>query len=131
MARTDRIVVEVFPDGSGAETLVSAEEARALRRAASPAVAIDCCCCGSDLVHPLDWERTNGGWLVTLRCPECRHEFAAAFDEELMQRFIAQLHAQKRALAHDLARLSLGRFAEDAQRFVAALRAGHILPSDF
>jgi hypothetical protein len=130
MANADRIVVEVFPDGSGAETLVSAEEARALRRAAS-AAAVDCCYCGSDLVHPLDWERMNGGWLVTLRCPECRLEFAAAFDEELMQRFIAQLHAQKRALAHDLARLSLGRFAEDAQRFVAALRAGHILPSDF
>jgi len=131
MTNADRIVVEVFPDGSGAETLVSAEEARALRRASAPAAVVDCCRCGSDLVHPLDWEKTKSGWLVTLRCPECRSEYAAVFDAQLMERFVAQLHAQKRALAHDLARLSLGRFADDAQRFVAALRADHILPSDF
>ncbi len=130
MTDSDRIAMDVFPGANAPEACLSAAEARALRRASTP-VVVTCSCCGSDLLHPLEWEKTGQGWLVTVRCPECRSEQAVAFDRRSMERFVAQLHGQKRALARDLARLSLGRFSAEAQGFIRALRAGHILPTDF
>ena len=132
---TDGQMIElpVFPNGSDTETLVSADEARALRRASGlPGVEITCPECGSDLVYPLDWEATSAPfWLVTTRCPECDSEHDRPMQRWLVERFVAQLHRQKRALGDDLARLSLGSFCDEVERFVAALQAGHIQPMDF
>jgi len=112
---------------------VTAEEARDLRRAPGCEVPeITCGSCGSDLVFPIDWENTSQTmWLVTLRCPECRAEYDEPMERWRVERFVAQLHTQKRALARELARFTLSSFVVEVERFVAALKAGHIQPDDF
>jgi hypothetical protein len=132
--KTDpRVVLSVLPDGSDAEVLVTAQEARDLRRGAGPEPAdITCAACDSDLVFPIDWENTSQTtWLVTLRCPECRTEYGETLERWQIERFVAQLHSQKRALAKELARFTVSSFLLDTERFVAALKAGHIQPEDF
>jgi hypothetical protein len=128
-----RVVLSVLSDGSDAEVLVTAQEARDLRRfPGSEAAEILCASCGSDLVFPFDWESTcRTMWLVTLRCPECGAEYDEPMQRWRVERFVAQLHAQKRALARELARLELSAFALEVEPFVAALKAGHIRPEDF
>ena len=108
-----RVVLSLLPDGSDAETLVTAEEARDLRRGPAPELEeILCSSCCSDLVLPVDWESTSRTmWLVTLRCPECGAEYDEPMERRRVERFVAQLHAQKRALARELARLTLSAFA--------------------
>jgi hypothetical protein len=128
-----RVILSVLPDGSDAEVLVTEQEARDLRRGSSPEPAeITCAACGSDLVFPIDWENTSQTmWLVTLRCPECRTEYGETLERWRIERFVAQLHTQKRALAKELARFTVSSFVLDMERFVAALMAGHIQPEDF
>ena len=116
------------------EMLLFGATAHPRPRTATAMVLTDTSCqhCGSNLVHPLDWENpTEDLWLLALRCPECEREWVAALSRPSVERFIARLHAQKRALASDLARLTSHCFLEEAKRFVAALHAGHILPTDF
>jgi hypothetical protein len=98
-----RVVLSLLPDGSDAETLVTAEEARDLRRGAGPETAeVLCSSCRSDLVLPVDWESTSKTmWLVTLRCPECGAEYDEPMERRRVEGFVAQLHAQKRALARE------------------------------
>jgi hypothetical protein len=131
--KTDqRVVLSVLPDGSDAEVLVTAQEARDLRSNGAEPAEITCASCGSDLVFPIDWENTSETiWLVTLRCPECRAEYEETLERWRIERFVAQLHSQKRALAKELARFTMSSFVLDAERFVAALKAGHIQPEDF
>ena len=128
-----RVILSLLPDGSDAETLVTAEEARDLRRGPNSELEeILCASCRSDLVMPVDWESTSRTmWLVTLRCPECGAEYDEPMERGRVERFVAQLHAQKRALARELARLTLSAFAVEVETFVAALQAGHIQPEDF
>jgi hypothetical protein len=128
-----RVILSLLPDGSDAETLVTAQEARDLRCGpGSEAAEILCASCCSDLVMPVDWESTSKTmWLVTLRCPECGAEYGEPRERRQVERFVAQLHAQKRALARELARLTLSAFAAEVETFVAALNAGHIQPEDF
>ena len=132
--KTDqRVVLSVLPDGSDAEVLVTAQEARDLRRTdGTEPPEITCAACGSDLVFPIDWENTvRTTWLITLRCPECRAEYGETLESWRIERFVAQLHTQKRALAKELARFTMSSFILDIERFVAALKAGHIQPEDF
>jgi hypothetical protein len=128
-----RVVFSLLPDGSDAEVLVTAQEARDLRRVpGSEAAEILCGSCCSDLVFPVDWQSTSETmWLVKLRCPECDAEYDEPMERWLVERFVAQLHTQKRALAGELARFTLSAFALETERFVAALNAGHIQPDDF
>jgi hypothetical protein len=132
--KTDqKVVLSVLPDGSDAEVLMTAQEARDLRRGAGLEPAeITCAACGSDLIFPIDWEDTSRATcLVTLRCPECRMEYGETLERWRIERFVAQLHAQKRALAKELARFTVSSFVLDIERFVAALKADHIQPDDF
>ena len=131
--KTDqRIVLSVLPDGSDAEVLCTAQEARDLRYGGAEPAEITCASCGSDLVFPVDWENTlENTWLVVLRCPECDAEYEEALERWRIERFVTQLHTQKRALAKELARFITSSFVLEAKRFVAALNAGHIQPEDF
>jgi hypothetical protein len=131
--KTDqRIVLSVLPDGTDAEVLVTAQEARDLRCGDAEPAEMTCASCGSDLVFPIDWENTSETtWLVALHCPECGTEYEEALDRWRIERFVTQLHTQKRALAKELARFTTSSFALEAERFVAALQAGHIQPEDF
>lgn len=131
--RTQAVKIALFDGCDAEETLLFGEAARAQRCVDAPPQAESLCRhCGSELGHPLDWEHpTDELWLLTLRCPECECEWVVAMDQPVIERFIAHLHAQKRALARDLARLSTTRFAEEAKRFTSALHADRVLPADF
>jgi hypothetical protein len=128
-----RVVLSLLPDGSDAELLLTDQEARDLRRRpGSEAAEILCGACGSDLVFPLEWDNdSRTTWQVTLRCPECGATSAEHMECWRVERLVAQLHGQKRALARELARFVVSAFVVEAERFVAALKAGHIQPEDF
>jgi ribosomal protein S27E len=122
-----------FTDERTTETIVFGEAAREQRRPSSAAAAEVCCrSCGSDLVHPVEWERTGEEtWLVLVRCPDCETAYEVAFGRFTMERFIAQLHDQKRALALELDRWSLARFREEVERLLALIGDDRVLPFDF
>jgi len=123
----------VFEDGTRREIILFGDAARAQRRATSGPVSEVCCrTCGSDLVHPLAWESTSEEvWLLQLRCPECELVFDIALGRYSMERYVTQLHAQKRALAHDLAYWDLACFREDVERLLRLIGEDRVLPTDF
>lgn len=88
--------------------------------------------CARDLVYPLDWAPAGSShWRVTLRCPECEWGDSGLFAEELIERFDAELDRGAEKLLRDLQHLAHANMADDVERFVAALRAGHIIADDF
>ena len=88
--------------------------------------------CGSQLVHPLDWEPVGTShWQVTLRCPDCRWEGTGVFDEPTVHRFDDALERGVEDLRADLRVLERANMRHFADRFTAALAAGQILPEDF
>jgi hypothetical protein len=132
MADGVRIELFVFPDGIQEETIVFGDAAREQRLAAGGGLVVACRHCGSDLVFPVDWERTaSGTWLVSLSCAECHCQDDVALDRMVLERFIAQLHRQRRLLQRDAERWSQACFKEEAERFVAALWRGDVQPFDF
>jgi ribosomal protein S27E len=122
-----------FADGSTHETIVFGEAARAQRRATSgPVVEVCCRSCGSDLVYPLAWESTSKEtWMLRLRCPDCEAAYDVALGRYTMERFVTQLHSQKRALTHDLARWELACFREETERLMLLIAEDRVLPVDF
>jgi len=122
-----------FGDGIRSEIILFGDAARAQRRATAGPVSEVCCrSCGSDLVHPLAWESTSEEvWLLQLRCPECELVFDIALNRYSMERYVTQLHSQKRALAHDLAYWDLACFREDMERLLRLIGDDTVLPADF
>jgi len=127
------IEVFSFSDECAIETLVFGEAARQARKAAiAPAVELCCRDCGSDLVTPLRWEQTDEEtWYLALRCPECESVDDIVLGRSTMERFIAQLHAQKRALIADLRHWERARFREDVERLLALVDADLVVADDF
>jgi len=133
----------VLPDGKTIE-VVYFEEAigsemtakRPLDEAPEADTATDglhvCPECRSHLVYPIGWtEAARRRWRVTLRCPECEWSHAGIFAQEDLDRFDEELDRGSGALMSDLRQLVRANMAEEIDRFVAALEAGAILPSDF
>jgi hypothetical protein len=91
-----------------------------------------CSKCGSGLVHPVDWEEAGKShWHVELRCPECEWRGASVYHQDLLDRFDAELDAGTAALIDDLTDLTAANMEDEAERFIAALRADQVLPEDF
>ena len=91
-----------------------------------------CRICGCDLVQAHAWEAIElSCWRVTLRCPNCWWMISAVLQDEALWSFRAALDAGMVALLTEYQRLSSENLAEDIERFVAALRGGHVLPEDF
>lgn len=122
-----------FTDERTTETIVFGEAAREQRRTPSTAATQICCrSCGSDLIHPTEWERTGKEmWLLLMRCPDCETVYDVALGRFSMERLIAQLHDQKRALALELDRWSLARFREEVEGLLALIGDDRVLPFDF
>jgi hypothetical protein len=100
--------------------------------AAARGVLAACTLCGGDHVCPMDWGETDERhWWVQARCGDCAvwseivitNAQAAALDVAL-DRQVAQIRA-----AAD--RMDAERMAEQAEAFVAALRADLIVAADF
>ncbi len=88
--------------------------------------------CGSELVQPVDWAPTSRSyWSVTLRCPNCEWSGTGVFEQDVVDRYDEELNRGETLLTGELERLSLENMASSVERFVAALKAGHIFPSDF
>ena len=88
--------------------------------------------CTSRLVVPVAWDQAGPReWAVTIQCPNCEWWDADVFDEAPVERFDEELDRGTEALVRDLLRLVRANMEEDVERFVAALRAGAILPEDF
>jgi len=91
-----------------------------------------CPACGSSLVAPVAWDQAGPHeWAVTIQCPNCEWWDADVFDEQTVERFDEALDRGTEALVRDLMRLMRANMEDDVDRFVAALRAGAILPEDF
>jgi hypothetical protein len=133
MEQDTTIDLFAFADGSSSETIVFGEAARAQRRGTSgPLLEVCCRHCGSDLIYPLAWEATSEEtWLLRLRCPDCEAVYDVALGRYTMERFVTQLHTQKRALANELARWDLALFREDVERLLRLIDESRVLPADF
>jgi hypothetical protein len=91
-----------------------------------------CVACACKLAEPIAWESAGvERWRVALRCPNCSHTSEGVFSQECVDRFDEQLDDGTAALVSDLKRLERANLADEAERFIGALRAGAILPEDF
>jgi hypothetical protein len=88
--------------------------------------------CGCELVQPVDWAPTSRTyWTVTLRCPNCDWSGTGVYEQAVVDRFDDELNRGAAVLAAELDRLARENMAESLERFVAAIKADQILPSDF
>ena len=88
--------------------------------------------CGCDLVQPISWTETaDERHEITLSCPNCWWWTEGALDHQQLLELEDRLDEGFADLVSDLQRLTQANMAEDAERFVAALDADHILPEDF
>ena len=88
--------------------------------------------CDSELVQPVAWEETaDARWELTLSCPNCWWSWDGVYDREQVQEFEDELDEGLAEMLRDLQRLAQANMTDQIERFVAALKAGHILPEDF
>jgi hypothetical protein len=104
-------------------------------REAAPVEPADlhiCAACGSQLVYPLDWAPTpDKRWSIVLRCPDCEAVAEGIHDQAVVDRFDEELDRATEQVLDDLTLLSRANMEDEVERFVTALRAGHILAEDF
>ena len=92
----------------------------------------ECLLCGSDLVHPLDWEESGpDNWRVTLRCPNCEDIREGIFSQATVEVYYEELDVGAKALARDYRRLMRANMTDEVDRFAEALRTDALLPEDF
>ncbi|MFN8174878.1 MAG: hypothetical protein U0T02_07410 [Solirubrobacteraceae bacterium] len=88
--------------------------------------------CEAPYVQPLDWSEAGPGhWEVSLRCPSCEWHGDGIFAQEVVERFEEELASGWEELSKDLERLERANMEDQVDRFVSALRAGHLYPMDF
>jgi hypothetical protein len=88
--------------------------------------------CSSDLVQPVQWGETSGGfWELTLQCPNCDWVTEGVFDQDQVDEFEEHLDEGLADMLNDLRRLTQANMAEEIDRFAAALQTDLILPEDF
>lgn len=124
----------VYFSPSGVERPVAADPPGP--RGCAPIDEVDdlhlCGACGSGLVHPVEWEPAGKErWLVSLRCPNCEWSGSGVFCQEAVDRFDEELERGSEVLLGDLEQMTRANMAEQLERFIAALDADALLPSDF
>jgi hypothetical protein len=88
--------------------------------------------CGCEFVQPVDWAPASRTfWTVTLRCPNCEWSGTGVYSQTVVDRYDDELRRGASLLSAEIERTSLENMSASIDRFVAALDAGHILPSDF
>ncbi|MGA2926621.1 MAG: hypothetical protein ABSG43_11605 [Solirubrobacteraceae bacterium] len=91
-----------------------------------------CPICDSELVQPVTWEETpDARWELTLSCPNCWWSGDGIYDREQVQEFEDELDEGLADMLRDLQRLAQANMTDEIERFVAALKADHVLPEDF
>lgn len=91
-----------------------------------------CPVCGSELVYPVDWQRTSDtAWRLRLRCPECETERDAVLGRADVEEYNRRLYYGSQELAQAAQEMGRRNFEEEAAKLVAALEMDLILPMDF
>jgi hypothetical protein len=91
-----------------------------------------CPVCRSELVYPVDWQRTSDtAWRLRLRCPECETERDAVLGRADVEEFNRRLYYGSQELAQAAQEISRKNFEEEAAKLIAALELDLILPMDF
>lgn len=152
-----KIELFIFPDGTSVELMVF--DRGCARHAGRPATATagalpakpapsPCCApppapgedpdahvcpaCGSDLVYPIDWDRSGpASWILILRCPECETRREVSLGRASVEQFNRELYFAAQALAREADQMMRRNFEDEVQRIVAALERDLILPMDF
>jgi hypothetical protein len=94
--------------------------------------AHECPLCGSDLVHPVEWERNReASWNLVLRCPNCETERSVVLGREGVEAFNREIYLGAQTLAREADSMTRRNFTEESAKLVAALARDLILPMDF
>jgi hypothetical protein len=127
-----------LPTGKTVEVHYFSSEGPAVRGPAgapppAPTVDLDHCpACASDVVYPIAWHEVGDRTFeLTLRCPNCEWTDVDTHDWDTVRRLEDRLDRGERALIADLQALTRANVQEDFDRFIAALRDGHVWPMDF
>jgi hypothetical protein len=123
----------VLPSGKTIEIVYFAEAAERVESAHVQTSDLHVCPdCTSTLVYPLAWEEAGEeAWELELRCPNCEWHGEGVFAQQVVEHLDEQLDHGTQVLVRDLKQLMHANMEEEVERFIAALRAGHILPMDF
>jgi hypothetical protein len=132
--RPSRRTVEL-PSGKTVEVFYFSRDAVRPRAPATAAAAPDlerCPQCASDLVYPTAWDDADErSYELRLRCPNCEWTDVGTHDWDDVHRLDERLEQGERALIADLQALTRANVEQDFDRFIAALRDGHVWPMDF
>jgi hypothetical protein len=91
-----------------------------------------CLLCGRDFVNPIDWEPADEHhWWILLRCGECETWRETTVEDEIAERFDAELDRRADVLAGTLHKLDAERMGAWVDSFVLALRSGLVDAADF
>jgi hypothetical protein len=91
-----------------------------------------CRACGSDLVHPVDWEEVAAdNWRLELRCPNCEWHGEAVYERATVEELDEELERGMETIVRDLRQLTHANMEEQIERFIDALQDDKIVPFDF
>jgi hypothetical protein len=91
-----------------------------------------CRSCGSELVHPTDWEEVGeDNWRLELRCPNCEWIGEAIYARRTVEELDEELERGMETIVRDLRHLTHANMEEQIERFIAALQDDLIVPFDF
>src|SRR5450756_1492798 len=84
--------------------------------------AHECPLCGSDLVHPVDWERNSAAsWNLALRCPNCETQRRIVLGREGVEALSREIYLGSQALAREADSMTRRNFSEESATLVEAL----------
>ena len=123
--------IEVVVFGATARRAAAAPDARAAPEAPDRQIHL-CRSCGSELVHPIDWEEvTIDNWRLQLRCPNCEWIGEAVYERRVVEELDEELERGMETIVRDLRHLTHANMEEGIKRFVSALQDDLIVPFDF
>jgi hypothetical protein len=123
--------IEVVVFGATARRAIAAPEASTVTEAPDRQLHL-CRCCGSELVHPIDWEEVaSDNWRLQLRCPNCEWIGEAVYERRVVEELDEELERGMETIVRDLRHLTHANMEEHVQRFVTALQDDLIVPFDF
>jgi hypothetical protein len=124
-----QIEVVVFGSASGGGAVAP----EALNENGAPDRELHLCrSCGSELVHPIDWEEVGeDSWRLELRCPNCEWIGEAVYERRTVEHLDEELERGMETIVRDLRHLTHANMEEQIERFVTALQDDLIVPFDF
>jgi hypothetical protein len=130
-----RIKKITLPSGKVVEIVyLQPAGAHAPERAVQPGLRrIELCpSCGNERVQPVDWREVDEAhWELQVRCPDCRWNATAVFEQGEVERYDDVLAADTDRLIAELDRVTRENMEEHLERFRLALEHDAIEPMDF